>query len=318
MQRRLRAIIQSEHLILLLSIALAAFGVVAVPGFVSWWNLQTLLVYLLPLLPAAIGLTFVLITGGIDLSLTSIMALVSVTGALIMSQTSGYLAGSAAAVPAGLLAMLVMGMLVGGLNGLFVTIGAIPPFIATLTTMILGSGTAIWLTRSEKIGSLPGVYLDAGQSYVLGAILVAALLLLAHLILTRSQWGQWLQAIGLNPKAAVIAGVPLRRTLFFTYLASGGLAAVSAILLSARLETGDPVLGRGYLLDIIGATVLGGTSLQGGRGKVIWTASGLLFFALLDNILNLLNVHHYYVTMSKGGAIIIASLLDFARRRRTA
>lgn len=318
MIERLKAIVVSEHLLLWLAVAMAAVACLAVPGFATWWNAQTVMLYAFPLLVVSVGLTFVLISGGIDLSLTSIMAVVSVAGAKVMSGSEGLLGGSSLAIPAALLAMLAVGCALGSLNGLLVARFEIPSFIATLTLMMVASGFAVWVTRSEKIADLPPIYLEAGQNLPLVFLLVALLVGLAHILLGRSLFGQWLYMVGRNEAAARISGVPTRWTVFSVYVASGGFAALGSILLTAGLETGDPVMARNSLLDVVGATVLGGTSLRGGKGKVIWTVYGVLFLAVMDNILNLLNVNYYFITMSKGAVILLAASLDAWRGGRVA
>jgi len=309
------ALFRSEHLILWFCILLAGFSTAVVPGFATWWNAQTILLYAMPLLMASVGLTFVLITGGIDLSITSIMAAASVAGAMIMSTDSGLLANTSTGIPIAILVMIGVGCALGALNGHFVSNYKIPSFIATLTLMMFVSGLAVWSTRSEKIGGLPTPFLDVGQNLILMAGLVAVLVIGAHWVLSRTLYGRWLYAVGLNEKAALVSGVPVRRTIFFVYVISGGFAAIASILLTANLETGDPVMARNSLLDIVGATVLGGASLQGGRGKVLWTLYGVTFLVLLDNILNLMNVNYYFITMSKGAVILAAASLDALRHR---
>lgn len=314
---RLKSLFLSEHLILALCVVGAALASAFVPGFATWWNAQTLLLYGLPLLVTAVGLTFVLIVGEIDLSVTSIMALASVVGARVMSDEGGLLAGSAWAVPASLLVMLLAGAGLGALNGVFVAKFQIPSFISTLTMMMFVSGFAIWLTRSEKIGGLPRAFREGGQNLLLVLALVVALVALSQYFLSRSVYGRWLYMAGLNEINARISGVPTCGVVFSVFVASGIFAALGAILLTASLETGDPVMARNSLLDIVGATVLGGTSLHGGRGKAIWTVYGVVFLVLLDNSLNLLNVNYYFITLSKGGVILLAALLDSLRRRQS-
>jgi ribose/xylose/arabinose/galactoside ABC-type transport system permease subunit len=137
----------------------------------------------------------------------------------------------------------------------------------------------------------------------------------AHLVLQRTVYGRWLYAVGQNSTAALISGVPVVKVAFAPYVISGFCAGLASILLTGRLETGSPVLGREILLDIIGATVVGGTSLFGGRGKILWTFFGVLFLALLDNALNLLNLSHFSITIAKGTVILLAAVLDALRQR---
>ncbi len=289
------------------------------PGLTSSNNISNIFSNLLPLLIVATGQTIVLITGGIDLSATSVMALTSVMGALVMSGDQGLLGGSAWAVPAGIAAMLVAGALIGWLNGAAITRLGMPPFIVTLTTMMFFSGLAIWLTKSKTIYNLPPAFNAIGKGslfFIPYALLVTALLVVAaHVLLSRSLAGRWLYACGHNARAAEISGVPVGWTLTLAYVCSGVCAAVAAVLYTGRLETGSPVLGQRLLLDVIGAAVIGGASLFGGRGKIVWTMYGVLFLTLIDNTLNLAGQSHFTMMMVKGGVILLAALLDVLRRR---
>jgi len=305
----------SDYLVLWLSVVYFAGLAPFTTGFASGSNLQTILAYALPILVVSVGLTLVLIIGGIDLSVTSIIALASVVGGKIMSADEGWLAGSALAIPVGLLAMLLVGATLGAVNGFAVTVCRIPAFIATLTTMMFVSGLAIWFTLSRKIGGLPPNFLLIGQQLWIVAAITGVATWLAHVALARALYGRWLYAIGHNARAALVSGVPVQRVIFFTYVGCGLFAGLAAILLTAGLETGNPEMARDNLLDIVGAVVIGGTSLYGGKGRVHGTVFGVLFLALVDNSLNLLGLHFYTITMIKGGVILAAALTDALRNK---
>lgn len=306
---------QSEYLILFLCVVYFATLAPFTPGFSSAGNLANILSAMLPLLIVATGQTLVLITAGIDLSVTSIIALASVVGAMLINGDTGLLAGSAVATPAGVLVMLAIGGFIGLLNGAVITLFRMPPFIVTLTGMMFFSGLAIWLTESKSIASLPSSFIAVGKNVWLAGAFAAFVALAGHLLLTRTLLGRWFYAVGHNPRAALVSGVPVNRTLILAYVACGLCAGVAAVLITGRLETGSPVHWRSNLLDVIGATVIGGTSLYGGRGKVLWTVFGVLFLTLIDNSLNLLNLSHFTIMMVKGGVILLAALLDSVRNR---
>ena len=310
-----RRVFLSEYLVLWLSLAYFAALAPFTTGFASGSNLQTILAYALPILVVSVGLTLVLIIGGIDLSVTSIIALASVVGGKIMSADEGWLAGHALAVPLGLLAMLLVGVVIGAVNGFAVTVCRIPAFIATLTTMMFVSGLAIWFTLSRKIGGLPPGFVMLGQKLWIVAAITVAATWLAHIALTRTLYGKWLYAIGHNARAADVSGVPVDRVTFFTYILCGLFAGLAAILFTAGLETGNPEMARDNLLDVVGAVVIGGTSLYGGKGRVLGTVFGVLFLALVDNSLNLLGLNFYTITMVKGGVILLAALTDALRNK---
>lgn len=278
------------------------------PGLLTQANLLNIFTYLLPLLIVAVGMTLVMISGGIDLSITSIIALTSVVGAKLM--TAG---GQSAAF--GIIAMLSLGAAIGAANGAIVTLLRLPPFIVTLASMMFVSGFAVWFTQSKNIGQLPAAFLAVGQRLPIAAALAGAVALAAAAFLRKSIYGRWLYAVGQNATAARISGVPVRQVTFAAYVASGLCAATAAIILTGRLETASPVLGREMLLDIIGATVIGGISLFGGKGNISWTFFGVLFLVTLDNALNLLNLSQFAITITKGCGILLAATLDALRQR---
>ncbi len=307
--------LRSEYLILLLCllyfISLAPFT----PGFTAPGNFANVLTTLLPLFVVAVGQTMVLIGGGIDLSVPSVIALCSITGAAVMNGDHGWLAGHPLGVPIGLVVMLFIGALAGALNGLAITWFRMPPFIVTLTSMMFFSGLAIWLTQSKNIGNLPPAFNAIGSR--LWIALPATLLLGAgaHFLLSRTLTGRWLYAVGHNEQAAWISGVPVQGVLVASYVLSGFCAAVASILYTGQAESGSPILGQRLLLDIIGATVIGGTSLFGGRGKILWTLFGVLFIKMIDNSLNLLDLSYFSIMIVKGGVILFASFMDALRNK---
>jgi ribose/xylose/arabinose/galactoside ABC-type transport system permease subunit len=311
----LRRVLQSEYLILFLCAAYVAALAPFTPGFTSAENLANILSAMLPLLVVATGQTVVLITAGIDLSVTSTIAMASVLGSMAMTGDGGWFAGSALATPAGVVLMLAMGALIGVLNGTMIACFRMPPFIVTLTSMMFFSGFAIWLTQSRSIYNLPESFLFLGQNLGAKVLLAAAVAIGAQVILSRLLFGRWVYAIGHNPRAALISGVPVARVTVLTYVLCGVCAGAAAILITGRLETGSPIHWRNNLLDVVGATVIGGTSLYGGKGKVLWTVFGVLFLTLIDNSLNLLNLSHFTIMMVKGGVILFAAVLDSTRTR---
>ena len=314
-----RRVLFSEYPVLYLTVVYFLAVWPFTPGLASLVNIRNIFSNMLPLLVVAIGQTFVLITAGIDLSVTSIIALSSVFGAKIMTSANGLLGGTPLAVPVGIAAMLFTGMVVGLFNGTAVTRFHMPPFIVTLTTMIFFSGFSIWFTKSQKISTLPPAFLVLGEGTIgfipYALVITAVLAIVAHITLGRTVMGRWIYAIGHNVKAAAISGIPVSRTITFAYAVSGVCAAVASILYTARLETGDPVLGQRILLDIIGATVIGGTSLFGGKGKVIWTVFGVLFITVIDNSLNMIGLSHFVIMIVKGAVILLAALIDGLRRK---
>jgi len=333
-----RSLLLSDHFVLLLSLFCFLIAWIAYPGMLRARNLSNLSSDLWPLLTLVIGQMFVLIVGGIDLSQTSIMALTSVLGGMIMttrmnpdkfagnplwgtllSESGGLLGGHVLAVPTAILVMLVTGLTIGLFNGTAVAKLKMPPFMVTLVSMSFFSGLAIYLTQSENIMYLPESFIAIGRDGLrpVPYTFLAALILgiTAFVILDRTLLGRWLYATGKNRKAARVSGVPTERVVIMAYAISGLCAAVGSILYSARLQAGRPTLGQNDLLDIIGAAVIGGISLFGGKGKVRWALYGALFFVVLDNALNKTELKFYTFDIIKGTVILLAALLDVLRNR---
>lgn len=313
-RNRLFSFLGSEFFVLFL--CLAAFLIFApfTPGFTSRANLWNILISALPLLLLATGQTVVLITGGIDLSVTAIIGLSSIAGALVMNGDHGLLAAHPLAASAGFAVMLGTGALVGFLNGACIAWLRMPAFMVTLTTMMFFSGFAIWLAKAtvnaESIYNLPGAFITIGSIPWKAVTLTVMATSAAHLLLNRTLLGRWLYAVGHNPRTSLISGVPVSGVVISGYVISGVFAGLAAILLTAGLETGSPNHGKALLLDVIGAAVIGGTSLFGGKGKVLWTVYGVLFLSLLGNGLNQLNFSDFMITIIKGSVILVAALLD--------
>lgn len=313
----------SDYLVLYLTVAYFLVMWPIVPEIASVETLKNIVLEMLPLTIAVVGQTFVLLVAAIDLSATAIIAMASVVGASVMTESGGYLGGTVWAVPGAILAFTAVGAAIGLLNGLCVTRLKMPPFIVTLTVMMFFSGLAIWYTtfhtRSSSIAGLPDVFIQIGQGTVFGvpyALIIAALVALAaHVLLSHTVYGQWFYAVGQNPRTALVSGVPVGRVVAGAFVLSGILAALSSILYTARLETGTPVLGNRILLDIIGAAVIGGVSLFGGKGRVIGALFGVLFLTVVDVGLRLLGLSLFSVFAIKGLVILFAALVDSSRHR---
>jgi len=309
-----KRLLRPDLLVLGLCAAYVALVGPFTPDFFTARNAENLLVHALPLFILAVGQTAVMVTGGIDLSMTSALALASISGAWVMTP-SGPLGGGPAAVLAGIALMLLVGASVGCLNGLAVTRLRMPPFIVTLTAMTFFSGLAIWLTQSRGISPLPAGFNALGRRLPCVAGIAAAAGVGAHLLLSRTLLGRWFYAVGHNARAARVSGVPVSLVLVLAYILSGALAGLASVIYTAQGGTGSPILGQRLLLDVVAATVIGGTSLFGGRGRVHWTLLGVVFFKLIDNTLNLLDLSHFTIMMVKGGLILAAALLDTLRNR---
>jgi len=319
----LRHVLMSEYLVLYVCI-LYFFAIWPfVPEMATASTAANILSAMLPLLVVAIGQTIVLIIAGIDLSVTAVIAMASVMGASVMTGDGGYLGNTVLAIPGGLVTFLAVGAIVGLVNGLCITRLSMPPFIVTLTAMMFLAGAALWFTsahtETSSIANLPAGFVAIGGGST-GGIPNALWIALAtgiavHLLLSRTVFGQWLYAIGHNRQAAYISGVPVDRVIVWAFVLCGILAALSSILYTGRLETGTPVLGKRILLDIIGAAVIGGTSLFGGKGKVVWTVFGVLLLSMINASLDLIGLGHDFAVGVKGAVILFAAVIDAARQR---
>ncbi|MCC7054480.1 MAG: ribose ABC transporter permease [Gemmatimonadaceae bacterium] len=260
----------------------------------------------------AIGMTCVILTGGIDLSVGSLVALAGVVIGVALRRGMPV----TVAVALG----LVAGTVSGALNGLMVTRGKLPPFIATLGMMSVARGAALMVSDGRPISGFPGTLRALATGEVLGVpapvVLMLALYAVAYVVLTRTVLGRYLYAIGGNEQATALSGVNVPRYKTLVYAISGLSAAICATLLVARLNSAQPIAGMGYELDAIAAVVIGGTSLLGGSGSVMGTLIGALIMSVLRNGLNLLGVSSYLQQVAIGVVIIAAVLIDMALRRR--
>jgi ribose transport system permease protein len=254
----------------------------------------------------AVGLTFVIISGGIDLSVGSILAFAGV----VMAHTLrlGW------PLPLAIAAGLAVGAACGTINGLLISFGRLPPFIATLGMMSVARGGALLATDGRPVSGFDESFRWLATGQVVGIpipVLVMALVYAAaHFILQRTRFGRYTYAIGGNEEASVLSGVPVRLYKIGIYALGGALAALSSVLLTARLNSAQPIAGLSYELDAIAATVIGGTSLLGGQGSVLGTLIGALIMGVLRNGLNLLGVSSFIQQVVIGIVIIAAVLLD--------
>lgn len=322
----LRRVLLSEYLVLLLTGLYVLVMVPLVPEIVAADTWRDIMGAMVPLLIVATGQAFVLIVAGIDLSATSNLAISSVLAAAVMTLDGGPFAAAPGwlAIVAGVLTFVAVGGALGALNGACTTKFNMPPFIVTLTTMMFFSGLAIWVTTlltsdGSSIGNLPAGFAFLGQGRIAGlpfSLLIALFVCVgAHVVLSRTLYGRWLFAIGVNPRAAEVSGVPVRKVVFWAYVICGLCAGIAAVVYTARLETGTPVLGQRILLDVVGAAVIGGVSLFGGKGKVIWVVFGALFLTVVDKGLSLLGLSLASMFAIKGGVILAAAIADAQRQR---
>jgi ribose/xylose/arabinose/galactoside ABC-type transport system permease subunit len=280
------------------------------PGFLTVSNLINLVRQISINGILAVGVTFVLLTGGVDLSLGSLVALTGVAAAsfahpgqfpVIVPVAIGLLAGAACGV----------------VNGVVITLGRVAPFIATLGMMTAARGLALLISEGKPVSNLSAGFTLLGSGQVLGApvpVLVLCLVVLAaSVVLRKFRMGRYIYAVGGNQSAARASGVRVNRVKMFAYTVCGALAGLAGVVLAARITTGQPNAGVGYELDAIAAAVIGGTSLSGGTGGAGGTVLGALLMGVINNGLDLLNVPSYYQQIVKGVIIVGAVWLDGVR-----
>ena len=284
----------------------------ATPHFLTVSNLLNVLEQTTLNAIVAAGMTFVIISGGIDLSVGSVLAFSGIGLALALE--------SGAPAPAAVAIALAMGASCGLVNGLLITLGRLPPFIATLGMMSVARGAALMLAEGRPISGFGEGFRALATERVLAVpapvVITIVIYAVAHFVLTRTVFGRVTYAIGGNEEAARLSGVRVRLHKTAVYGVAGLTSAAAAVVLTARLNSAQPTAGTMYELDAIAATVIGGTSLLGGEGSLAGTLIGALIMGVLRNGLNLLNVSSFLQQVVIGAVIIGAVLVDMSLKRR--
>lgn len=264
----------------------------------------------------ALGMTFVILTGGIDLSVGSVLAFGGIVSASLASDAmGGSIQHPLVAASAGLLGGLVL----GALNGLFVAKWRMPAFVVTLGMLSMARGFTFIYSDGMPVPRIDEGFLVFGQGMFLGVpfpvIILAIVFAVSWIVLYKTRYGRYIYAVGGNEKSAKISGVNTRWIIFTVYVISGVLSALGGIILTARTTAGLPQAGQAYELDAIAAVVIGGTSLSGGQGSLVGTLIGALLIGVINNGLDLLGVSSYFQQVIKGAIIIGAVLLDSFRKK---
>lgn len=258
----------------------------------------------------AVGMTFVILTGGIDLSVGSVLALSGMICAGLM-KNNGLNPAFAA-----LIAIMVGGG-IGLLNGLLITFGKIAPFVVTLGMITIGRGLTLIYSGGYPISGFSEGFREIGGGYILGipipALIFIITVMIAWYILNHTRLGRYTYAIGGNEETVTLSGINVRFYKTMAYVIVGVASSLSALILTSRLNSAEAIAGQGYELDVIAAVVIGGTSLSGGRGSIIGTLIGALLIGVINNGMNLLGISPYFQQVVKGGLIIGAVILDRLR-----
>lgn len=303
-----------EHIGIIIGlIVLCVIIAILNPSFLSSSNLLNVLRQTSTNLYLALAMTMIIILGGIDLSVGSVMAVTGVVTAILIDML-GF------PVWVAVLCGLLVGMLFGALNGYVAATTIIPPFIITLATMNIARGAAYVLTDGQPVRVMSDSFNFIGSGYIGGFLPTPVLyllifLLICYLIMNRTKLGRYIYAVGGNPEAARFAGINIKKIKFFAYTFSGFMAAVAGIVLASRMFSGQPTAGNAAELDAIAAVVLGGTSMSGGYGRIGGTVIGALIIGVLSNGLNLIGVSSFWQYIVKGIVILVAVYADVIKRR---
>ena len=311
----LRAGLQQFLAFASLLVIFAFFSIVS-PNFFTYGNVTNILFSTVVIGTLALGTTFVIITGGIDLSVGTGMALCAViSGILIVN--------AGLPLPIGVLGAILFGGLIGLINGLNVAVLGLPPFIATLAMMLVAQGLALVLSGSRPIyfDQTPA-YIDIsmgsiipGANFPNAVVILAVVAVLAGVLLNNTVLGRYTYSIGSNEEATALSGIDVRRWKIIIYTLAGLFTGLAGVMISARLASAQPGTGLGYELQAIAAVVIGGTSLSGGKGSIVGTIIGALIISVLNNGLQIMSIPQEWQNVILGIVILVAVYADMARKR---
>jgi ribose transport system permease protein len=291
------------------------------PSFLKANNLLNIADQIAVIAIIAIGMTMVVITGGIDLSVGSLVALSAVLTAKFIRDAAGGMDATPAGMTAACLAATALCGVFGAFSGAMRTRFDVPPFIVTLSIMLIAKGLAFRITEGQSIFQIPESFQWLGRGKDLfdlpnSVVLMLVLYLLAHLLMSRMRWGRYLYAVGGNREAARLSGVPVARVVTFAYIASAVLAGLGGVIMASQHKSGSATYGNMYELSVIAAVVVGGASLGGGEGRMLGTLTGAFTIAVMQNGMNLTGVDGYTQMIVLGAVIGGAVLVDKIQRRR--
>ena len=290
----------------LILLVICVFATILSPSFLSVTNLFNVFKQITVAGIVGCGMTFVILTGGIDISVGSILGLSGVLASGVLASTGN----TAVAVAVS----LTVGIACGAVNGFFVSVCGIPPFISTLGMMTLLRGVILVYTKGSPIPIKSDAYKFFGKGSIAGipvpVIILIIVFLLAHYILTQTSYGRSVYAVGGNREAARLSGIRVKTSEFLVYTLNGLMCGMAGLILTARLGSAQSTSGTGIEMDAIAAVILGGTSLSGGVGFVLPTVVGAMIMGIIDNILTLMNVNPHATNIVKGAVILIAVLVD--------
>ncbi|MGL4760616.1 MAG: ABC transporter permease [Sarcina sp.] len=260
----------------------------------------------------AVGMTFVILTGGIDLSVGSTLAISGALGASVIKSTGNVFLA--------IIVATIVGTVIGIINGILIAKGKLQAFIATLATMTIFRGLTLVFTNGTPISKLPENFVKIGNGKIgivsIPVIVTIIIAIIAIYALSQTRFGRYLYALGGNEESAKLSGINTDKIKIMSYAISGFMASIAGVIITSRIGSASPNAGTGFELDAIAAVVIGGTSLSGGEGKITGTIIGALIIGVLNNGLNLMNVSPFYQSIVKGLVILLAVLLDKKGRKK--
>ena len=306
----------SNYTILMMFIIFCIIMIFASEYFATWRNIRNILRQTSINGLLSIGMTFVILTGGIDLSVGSVLAFGGVVSASLVSKASG---GEIYSPTVAIMAAMGVGIIMGAITGILVAKWKVAPFVASLGMLSVARGLTYIYTDGMPIPKIDRAFLFIGKGSVLGlpmpVFIFAIVVLISYIVLKKTRYGRYIYAVGGNEQSAKISGINTKLIIFSVYVISGILAAFGGAILTARTTAGLPQAGQSYELDAIAAVVIGGTSLKGGQGSLVGTVIGALIIGVVNNGLDILGVSSYYQQVVKGSIIVIAVLIDSIKKK---
>lgn len=293
-------------------VLLCAIITFVTPSFLSLSNITNVFTQVSVNAIIAVGMTFVILTGGIDLSVGSTLAISGALSASIIKSTGS--------VTLAIIVAALVGIAIGLVNGLLISKGKLQAFIATLATMTIFRGATLVFTNGTPISKLPEKFVNIGNGKIgfmpIPVIITVIVSIIAIYVLSQTRFGRYLYALGGNEDSARLSGINTDKIKTLVYVVSGFASSIAGAIITSRIASASPNAGTSFELDAIAAVVIGGTSLAGGEGKITGTLIGALIIGVLNNGLNLMNVSPFYQSIVKGLVILIAVLLDKKSRKK--
>lgn len=319
-KEQLSGFINKYAIILILLGMIIIMSILKPQNFPTWQNARNILRQMTTVGIIAIGVTFPIITGGIDISGGSVVAMCSVVIAHFAHPGADGVSGQYPLIVP-ILITLVTGAVVGAINGVITGYGKVPPFITTLGMMSIARGTAMLLSDGRPIGNFTDTFNSIGGGSIFGQIPTPILIFIAcgiigFIILHRTKFGTYVYAIGGNVNAAMVSGINVKKITTFVYVLCGIFNAIAAIVITSRQESGQPGVGIGYEMEAITCAVIGGASLAGGIGKITGTLIGAVIVGILTNSMTMMQVDPNWQLVVKGTIIVVAVLIDMRKKQK--